>query len=236
MERLCSKVSGDIGYIFLFTFYRLIFKYPHLTVPMKVSQITNSLIRISGLVPLKFSGIWVPQHWEMCIQCCISHPVLWKPKLNIFLEKPIYSGKHNALNLLVQFMNLFRIYVSTDMCVYMQCLYGKGITKIIQGNKLLLSIKATFNRTCPLFTELLKVIEIFFPQDTELCDEKTAQNSPTQFTLHYTSCWWDLLWWAFIFTKQTPKQKSRPRCWICLEQELNSECVSKKIIFSSVIN
>lgn len=55
------------------------------------------------------------------------------------------------------------------MCIYMECLYGKEITKSIHWNKLLLSIKAKFNRTCPLFTKLLKVIEIFFPQDAELC-------------------------------------------------------------------
>lgn len=110
---------------------------------MKVSQITNNLIRISGLVPLKFSGIWAPPALGNVHPMLHSSSSALKAKVKYFFEKPIYSGKHNALNLLVQFMNLFRIYVSTDMCVYMQCLYGKGMTEIIQWNKLLLSIKAT---------------------------------------------------------------------------------------------
>lgn len=116
----------------------------------------------------------------------LIQPVLWKPKLNIFFQKPIYSGKHNTQNLLVQFINLFRIYMSTDICVYMQCLYGKEIRKSIQWNKVLLSIKAKFNRTCPLFTKLLKVIEIFFPQDTELCRQLWPQNCPKLSNITYT--------------------------------------------------
>lgn len=99
--------------------------------PMKESQITKSLVRTSDLVPLKFSGIWAPTALgNVYPRLHISSRAL-QAKVKHFFQKPIYSGKHNTLNLLVQFINLFRIYVSTDMCVYMQCLYGKEITKSI---------------------------------------------------------------------------------------------------------
>lgn len=59
--------------------------------------------------------------------------------------------------------------------------------KSIPWNKLLLSIKAKFNRTCPLFTELLKVIEIFFPQDTELFRQLWPQSCPKLSSTIYTA-------------------------------------------------
>lgn len=99
--------------------------------PMKVSQITNSSVRTSGLVPLNFSGIWAPTALENVYPMQHISSSALKAKVNFFFffQKPIYSGEHNTLNPLVQFINLFRIYVSTDMCVYIQCLYGREITK-----------------------------------------------------------------------------------------------------------
>lgn len=121
----------------------------------------------------------------MCIQCCISHPGLWKPKLNIFV-KNLFTLE--SVMLWISWFNLWTYlgFMCLQMCVYTQCLHGKGITKSIQWNKLLLSIKATFNRTFPLFTKLLKVIEIFFPQDTELRRQLWPKNFPKLSNTIYT--------------------------------------------------
>lgn len=64
---------------------------------MKVSQVTNSLVRISGLVPLKFSGIWAPPALGNVYPMLHISSSALKAKVKYFFQKAIYFGKHNTL-------------------------------------------------------------------------------------------------------------------------------------------
>lgn len=92
VERLCSKLSEDTENIFLRRFYRLIFKYPNLTC----------------LQESKSDHKWFSQNQ------CFSPPQLQRNLGSHSIRKYISSaGRHNTLNIMVQFVNFFR----TCVCI-----------------------------------------------------------------------------------------------------------------------